>query len=77
MNVATPPADLVVDHFAVLPLEDLVVDRFVVLLLEDLAAVQVYSQAVDPQELVLCPGPTRLLASKTRRKTELPVTSSA
>jgi hypothetical protein len=77
MNVATPPADLVVDHFAVLPLADWEVGHFSDSQPADLPAVQVYSQGMDSQEVVSGPGPMRLPASKTRRKTELPVRSSA
>ncbi len=76
-NVVTPLADWEVDHFSDSPQADLAVDHFAVLPPEDSVVVQVYSQGVDSQELVSCPGPTRLPASKTRRKTELPVTSSA
>jgi hypothetical protein len=76
-NVGMPLADWEVDHFSDSPLEDLAVDHFADFPREDLAAVQVYFQRVDSQELVLCPGPMRLPASKTRRKTELPVTRSA
>lgn len=76
-NVVFPLADSEVDHFSDSPLADLVAAQIAVLPLEDSVVVQVYSQGVDSQELVSCPGPTRLPASKTRRKTELPVTSSA
>ena len=65
------------DHFADSPQEDLVAAQIVVLPPEDSMVVQAYSQRVASQELVLCPGPTRLPASKTRRPTELPATSSA
>ncbi len=44
-NVVSPLADLAAAQIAVLPPEDSVV-------------VQVYSQGVDSQELVLRPGPT-------------------
>lgn len=76
-NAVTPMADSEADHFAGSPRADSAVDHFVVLPPEGSVAVQVYSQAVDSQEVVSCPGPTRLLASKTRGKTELPVISSA
>ena len=75
-NVGTPLADWEVDHFSDSPLADLEAVQIAVLPPEDSVAVQVYSQGVDSQEVVLCPGPTRLSAS-TRRKTELPLTSSA
>lgn len=63
-NVVTPQADLAGAQIAVLPPEDSVV-------------VQVYFQGVHSQEVVLCPVPARLPASRTPRKTELLVTSSA
>lgn len=70
-------ADWEEDHFSDSPPADSVVDHSSDSLPGDLVVVQVYSQRVDSQEVVYCPGPTRLSASKTRRKTELPVTSSA
>ena len=76
-NVVTPPADWEVDHFADFPLEGWAAAQIAVLPPEDSVVVQVYSQRVDSQELVLCPEPRRLPASKTRRPTELLVTSSA
>ena len=76
-NVVTPLADWEVDHFSDSPLADWGAAQIAVLPPEDSVVVQVYSQGVDSQEVVLCPGPTRLTASKTRRKTEVPVTSSA
>lgn len=80
-SAVLPPEDLMadweVDHFSDSPLEDLAAAQIAVLPPEDSVVVQVYSQGVDSQELVSCPGPTPLPASKTRRKTELPVASSA
>ena len=65
-NVVTPVADWEVDHFLDFPQADLGVGRFAVLPPEDSVVVQVYFQRVDSQELVSCPVPTRLPASKTR-----------
>jgi hypothetical protein len=76
-NVATLLADWEVDHFSDSPLEGWAAAQIAVLPPEDSLVVQVYSQKVDAQELVLCPEPTRLPESKTRRPTELPVASSA
>jgi len=76
-NVVTPLAGWEVDHFSDSPLADWVAAQIAVLPTEDSVVVQVYSQGVDSQELVSGPGPTRLPVSKTRRKTELRVTSSA
>lgn len=62
----------------VTPLADWEVDRFAVLLPADSAAVQVLDFLTeDSQEWVSYPVPTRWPALITRRKTELPLTSSA
>ena len=76
-NAVTPLVDWEVDHFSDSPPAGLAVDHFAVLPPEDSVVVQVYSRAVDSQELVWCPGPTRLLASTERRKTKLLITETA
>ena len=76
-NVVTQLADWEADHFSDSPQADLAAAQIAVLPPEDSVVVQVCFQRVDSQELVSCPVPTRLPASKTPRKTELLVTSSA
>ena len=67
-----PPEDLMAIQNVVTPRADWEAAQSAVLLRGDSVVVQAYSRRVDSQELVLSPGPTRLPASKARRKTELP-----
>ena len=73
----SPRADSVGDHFSDSPQAGSVADHFSDSPQADSVVDQVCFQRVGSEEQVSSPVPKRLPASKTRRKTELPVTNLA